>query len=271
MCINCDESSTEIPAGIQGIQGNAGNDGIFGGFSGEWLFSTSTSTGPAATFLRFNNATYSAVTQIYVADLNISSIDYDLFLDSLSNGGSFGYVRIFKEFDSSKFWLGEITAVTDNGTDHTIAVTYILSNGAFAANDNLVLSFAPKGSFPTTQKQRINTIFRQSDTPYVSHTAASYLDIGTVVWDINTFGYPVTAKLVVKPNVIGHTYKIRLIDNSTNVLWDTTFVAAANTKQVIDLGARLISPVAAIKYIQIEAYSDGANALQVQSIDLYNQ
>lgn len=140
MCdCNCN-SDNSLPIGITGA---AGAQGLFGGFSGQWVFSTSTSTGPSSTQLRLNSTTYSAVTAIYVSDTNFNSIDYDAFLDSLSNSSSFGYVRIFKIDDQTKFWVGKITAVTDNGTDHTLAVTYILSNSAFSASDNVVLTFSP--------------------------------------------------------------------------------------------------------------------------------
>lgn len=271
MCVNCDDNTTTIPQGNDGDQGPAGNDGIFGGFSGEWLFSTSTSSGPAATFLRFDNATYGSVTNIYIADSNADSIDYSSFLASFSNNSNFGYIRIFKEFDSTKFWLGEVTSVTDNGTDYTIGVTYIMHNSTFAANDNVVVSFTGRGRAPATYEQRINTLFQKQDTPYTSTTSGSFVDIGTVVWDINTFSYPITAKLVVKPNTIGHTYDVKLTDNSGNILWNTNFIAASTSKQIIDLGARLISPVAAVKYIDIAIKSDGVNELRAYSIDLYNQ
>lgn len=143
---DCGCSSTSLPIGPAGATGSAGVQGLYGGFSYDWLFNTSTATGPAAGDLRFNNATFSAVTSIYVSDTGAGAIDCDLLLDSLSNNTKFGYIRIFKKSDSTKFWMGQITAVTDNGTDHTLAVTYILSNGAFAEDDAIVLTFSPSGA-----------------------------------------------------------------------------------------------------------------------------
>ncbi len=139
---SCNCSSTSLPIGETGA---TGIQGLFGGFSAEWVFNTSTSTGPSSTQLRFNNSTYSSVTAIYVSDTGTGSLDMDAFLDSLSNNSKFGYVRIFKKSDSTKFWMGQITAVTDNGTDHTLTVTHIQSNSTFAASDAVVLTFAPTG------------------------------------------------------------------------------------------------------------------------------
>lgn len=140
MCIDC--SDVTIPVGPTGA---TGAQGVFGGFSGEWVFSTSTSTGPSATQLRLNNATPSSATAIYVSDTNTDSIDYDSFLDSISNNSKYGYIRIFKKSDSTKFCTYQVTGVTDNGTDHTITVTHIASNSTFAASDAVVLTFSPAG------------------------------------------------------------------------------------------------------------------------------
>ena len=147
-CANeCGNSSLiTIPTGDTGTPGATGAQGLFGGFSGEWLFSTSTAISPASPFLRLNNATPSSVTAIYVSDTNADSIDYDAFLDSLSNNSKYGYIRIFKKSDSTKFCTYQITAVVDNGTDHTLTVTYISSNSTFAASDALVLTFSPAGT-----------------------------------------------------------------------------------------------------------------------------
>lgn len=142
----CTTNSSILPIGPDGATGANGAQGLFGGFSGEWVFNTSTSTGPTSTQLRFNNSTYASVTQIYVSDTNADSIDYDAFLDSISNNGYYGYVRIFKIDDQTKFWMGIVTGVTDNGTDHTIDVTYISSNSSFTSNDAVVFTFSPAGA-----------------------------------------------------------------------------------------------------------------------------
>lgn len=148
----CDTLNTgTLPTGLTGTTGTTGSQGLYGGFSYDWLFNTSTATGPVAGDLRFNNSTYSSVTAIYVSDTGTGSVDCDAFLDSFSNNSKYGYIRIFKKSDSTKFWVGEVTAVTDNGTDHTLTVTYISSNSSFVEDDALVLTFSPSGaSLPST-------------------------------------------------------------------------------------------------------------------------
>lgn len=148
MSCNCDDQCSTpitIPTGNAGNDGADGADGIFGGFSSNWLFSTSTSTGPTTTQIRLNNGTPASVTEIYVADSNGNSIDMSAFLTSFSNDSAFGKIRLYKEDDKTKFWLGTLTAVTDNGTDFTLAVTHIQSNSAFANTDSVIVSFAPSG------------------------------------------------------------------------------------------------------------------------------
>lgn len=144
MSCNCSSTCTSTALPI-GIQGETGAQGIFGGFSAEWIFNTTTTPTPSSTHLRFNSATYSSVTEIYVSDTGTGSLNMDLFLDSLSNSANFGYIKIFKKSDSTKFWTGKITSVTDNGADHTLIVTYILANSTFAASDAVVLTFSPAG------------------------------------------------------------------------------------------------------------------------------
>lgn len=266
MCINCDDNSTDIPVGLTG---DTGAGGTFGGFCGEWKWSTSTSSGPASTEVRFNNATYASVTSIYVSDTNRDSVNYDAFLDSFSNAGYFGYIRIFKEYDSSKFWLGQITAVTDNGTDHSIDVTYILSNGAFAANDSLIICFV--GSAPPPQtKERINTVFRESDLPYLNNTSLTLKEAGTLVYNQTEMGNILRARVVVKSEVITQTARVRVTDRLGVVLWNTTWSTASTSKELKDLGAVLTTPTTGLNYLVVEFASDGLNDLFLYSIDFYN-
>lgn len=170
--------SSRGPKGDTGAAGAAGAQGEFGGFSGSWLFSTSTAVSPAATFLRLNNASPASVTAIYVSDTNADSIDYDAFLDSFSNDSKFGYIRIFKETDNTKYCTYKVTAVTDNGTDHTLAVTYISSNSTFAANDPLVLTFSPSGG--------TNPCVLSSNTTDVATSGAGTDPLMSYVVPINT-------------------------------------------------------------------------------------
>jgi len=124
-------------------EGEDGSDGLFGGYSARWIFDTNTAVSPASTKMRFNNGTLNLVNQIYLADNNGDGVDHTTFINSLNPFGEFGYVRIFKEDNSTVFWLGEITSITDNATYFTLGVTHIFSNGVFTNSANTVVSFIP--------------------------------------------------------------------------------------------------------------------------------
>ena len=144
---NCNKSTT-LPTGPKGVDG-VGQDGQPGGIVGKWTFSASTIVSPISTEIRFNNTSSTLVTEIYVSDTGRSSVDYDELLDSFDNSGNFGSITIYQEFDSTKFWIGKITSVTDDGTYHTLGVTYTAASDAtiptniFSATANINLTFCP--------------------------------------------------------------------------------------------------------------------------------
>lgn len=137
----CEESEgITIPAGSDG------SNGEYGGYSSNFLWSTATGSTPGSTFVRFNNSTYSSVTQIFISETNGDSISVADWLDSFVNSSAFGMIKIFKESDSTKFWFGRVTAHVDNGTDRTLTVTYVDHNGTFAANDSVIVNYTMNGA-----------------------------------------------------------------------------------------------------------------------------
>lgn len=152
-CGNANCLSTETISIPTGADGQGGSNGLFGGFSAEWVFDSATSANPPLTELRFNNATLASVTEIYINDTNADSVDHNAFLEAFKNtiGGTdyFGLVKVWKQHNSNVFWMGKVTAVVDNGADHTITVTHIASNGTFTDEDDVVTSFTPQGATGT--------------------------------------------------------------------------------------------------------------------------
>ena len=143
-CTGCLSTDTiSIPTGADGQNGA---NGVFGGFSGSWLFNSSTSTGPDSTYLRFNQADLTTATELYANNTNADSILYTAFLASFANAGNFGTVRIWKRLDSTKFWIGTITSVTAAGSGYAFGVTYLSNNGTFTDEDELVMSFTASGA-----------------------------------------------------------------------------------------------------------------------------
>lgn len=144
-CINNPCGCGDTPE-LPYLTGTNGTDGKFGGFSGIWKFDDTTAGNPSSGYLKMNNVLGGAVTEIKVHDNDSNGVSHDAFLDSFDNSGSYGRIRIFKEYDETKHWMGEITNVVDNGAFHTLTVTWIQHNGSISLNDEIVLTFTPNGA-----------------------------------------------------------------------------------------------------------------------------
>ncbi len=177
MCVDCGCGNCFDPTTIVLNEGQDGSDGLFGGYSAYWYFDTNTAVSPASTRIRLNNSTYSLVNEIFVADNNADAIDHSTFVNSLNPYGNYGFIKLFDANDSTRFWLGRLTSITDNGTYFTLGVTYIFSNSSFSNNSSVVMSFTPATS---TQMVLSNT-FAVGNT-----NALIWTTIGTYTLPANT-------------------------------------------------------------------------------------
>src|SRR5689334_12000418 len=96
-CTGCNDGC------LDSVELAEGQQGLFGGYSGEWLKASGTSSSVAAGKLTFNNANIASATSILVNKTNIENQDLSNFLASFSNSSNFGLLRVFKEDDNSKF------------------------------------------------------------------------------------------------------------------------------------------------------------------------
>lgn len=107
-----------------------------------YFFSTTTTAAdPGGTFLRFNNATLSSVTQIYFDQLGVSSVDYSELLRKAVAGDT---VIIASTTNSTKWVRFQIDgALTNNTGWFTARVDFVSSGsgGLFSANENLSVLF----------------------------------------------------------------------------------------------------------------------------------
>ena len=164
-CNDCDD--------ITLFSGNPGTNGIFGGFSASWKFNTDTNilTTPTQSYLKVNNLSLLGVTKILINNVDINVKDLKNFLTSFNATGDYGLIRVFKETDSSTFFMGRITGLTETvpaGTNtayHTLDVTWIQAYGTFSSDDSLVVSFTPIG----TQEEEAGTT--ATSTQIISGTA----------------------------------------------------------------------------------------------------
>jgi hypothetical protein len=116
-----------------------------GSFGIRYTFSTSTSSGPGAGLLRLNNAAPASATQLYVSETDRNAAAIASLLGTIANGSP---IQILDESDPLAFAYYTVTSSTDNGTDRTLAVTHVASNGTLAGG--VTLTWGVAGSSATS-------------------------------------------------------------------------------------------------------------------------
>jgi hypothetical protein len=116
-----------------------------GAFGIRYTFSTSTSSGPGAGLLRLNNASPASATQLYVSETDRNGAAIASLLGTIANGSP---IQILDESDPLAFAYYTVTSSTDNGTDRTLAVTHVASNGTLAGG--VTLTWGVAGSSATS-------------------------------------------------------------------------------------------------------------------------
>jgi hypothetical protein len=144
------------PTGITGATGTtgAGSTGATGPVTGDaFLFTFDTNTAdadPGTAKLRFNNATYSSVTQVYI-DLNeYEGSDVTGWLDSLddSAGAVKGILKVFTANSPGIWVVFKLTSITAPAGYRKLNVTYVSDSGGSLSTTagNTVVTFAPGGT-----------------------------------------------------------------------------------------------------------------------------
>jgi hypothetical protein len=135
--------------GATGSAGAAGTNGSNGtaGTGIRYTFSTTTSSPASTGQIRFNNATYSSVTQIYVHETDRTSGGIASALGQISDGS---VLMVFDELDSSKYGFFTLTNQVDNGSDRTLNVSYLAHSGTFTNSSAVSLGFAIRGATGST-------------------------------------------------------------------------------------------------------------------------
>lgn len=114
-----------------------------------YTFSTNVaSSDPGAGFLKFNNATLSAATALYISETSAlaQGLAAIIAMWDDSTTAIHSQIKIVKGSDPTVFAVFNITgAITDNGTWDTITVAYVGGNGAFANNDTVFIQNARTG------------------------------------------------------------------------------------------------------------------------------
>jgi hypothetical protein len=97
---------------------------------------TTAAADPGAGKLRWNNATQTSATELYIDDLTQLGVDVSAYLGKITTGT---VLRIQKSDDATVYQRWEITSITDNTGWWTIGVSLIDSNGGSIANNKDIL------------------------------------------------------------------------------------------------------------------------------------
>jgi hypothetical protein len=244
--------------GPQGPTGNDGNDGADGAaginaFGLDYVFDSTTTSGPASGGLRFNNATIGSATELYLHEEEANAVDVSSVLDLLTTDSTF---QIAKSTDNTVFHFFNIDSITDNGFDRTYGVSYLGGNGTLTDTDAVRVSFVIKGdtgatgdagangsdgadgtsgfgidfefdsgtsATPGTGEVRFNNANAASTTEiYVSETDNNAVDVSSVLGLIN-LGSPLQ---VIKAND-STTFALFEIDSITDNGTDRTYGVTA--------------------------------------------
>lgn len=150
-CVGCNDGcfdeSVQLAQGPTGNAGTNGSNGLYGGWSLKWKFDDNTGSGTGSNEVRLNSVDPQAANVIYVNDDAYGTGAADVFLSSVTSA-PFGKIKIFKEYDSTVFWLATITAADDTTVPAEVkfTVTDVVTNGSFTDGDDVVLTLAPAGA-----------------------------------------------------------------------------------------------------------------------------
>jgi hypothetical protein len=142
--------------GTTGTQGTTGQNGNFGGASFDYTYSTTTAAAdPGAGKIRFNNATITSATAMYIDSTNDAATDLSSFLNTIDDSTSTikGHFRVSAKFDDSIFALFTISSLVDQTGWFTVNGSYVSGNGSFSDLADTVITFARTGDKGDTGTQ----------------------------------------------------------------------------------------------------------------------
>lgn len=135
------------PQGLVGTTGVTGSTGTFGAVTFAYTWSSNTATSdPGIQSVKFNNAAFSAVTEVYIHDTEINNVDISAYILSWDDSAN-SYLKFGSKSVSSRFVVFKITgAIVDNGIWNTIPVAWVTDNvGLLTTSGDTLVSAAVGG------------------------------------------------------------------------------------------------------------------------------
>jgi hypothetical protein len=144
--------------GVVGAQGVQGRDGNFGGATFDYTFdSSTTASDPGTGKIRFNNATLSSASSMYIDATDDFATNIANYLATIDDSTSTikGHFKISRKGLESTFALFTINTLTDNTGWYTVSCSYVSGAGTFSNNDDIVITFARTGDKGDTGAQGV--------------------------------------------------------------------------------------------------------------------
>lgn len=222
-------------------QGAAGTNGS-GGFGLRYTFNASTSAGAGSGQLRLNNAASASVTQLFVSETDRNGVGVASLLGTIVDNSR---LLITREADTTTYAYYTLTSQTDNGSDRTLAVTHLASNGTLSGNLTLAWSapgaasppgFGFKYTFsstttasPTTGQLRLNNAASASATIlYVHETDRNSKGIASLL-NLITPGTGIFVVSEADPSIYAYYTATSNTDNGSDRSIGITHVASNGT------------------------------------------
>jgi len=111
---------------------------------------TTTDSDPGGGYVRFNNATISSATIMYVDDLDYNATNVEAWVQSFDdvsgNATNRGRIRVHKANDLGVWHSLKVSAAVVDASGYTkVTFVYIDGAGSLAADDKIFISFVPSG------------------------------------------------------------------------------------------------------------------------------
>ena len=138
--------------GISGLQGGGGFQGSTGGFGGvtfDYTYSTNVAaTDPGVGILKFNNATLSSATTMFMDDRDDNFNDIQPFLRTIDDSTSpiKGHFKVSEKINPANFVIFTISSLTENSGYFSVSGGFVSGSVSnFADAEDIIITFARTG------------------------------------------------------------------------------------------------------------------------------
>jgi hypothetical protein len=153
------------PQGVQGadgIQGGGGLQGITGGFGGitfDYTYSINiAASDPGSGILKFNNATLSSATTLYIDDRDDNFVDIQPFLRTIDDSTSpiKGHYKVSEKLNPQNFVIFTIASLTEQAGYFQVSSAFVSGSVTnFANSADITITFARTGDIGPRGNQGI--------------------------------------------------------------------------------------------------------------------